>query len=64
VSKAQFALGAILVGFLIYLAMNDRLKTYAALLFGGGSAASGSGTGGTQYLIPPVPSLGFPGVTK
>jgi hypothetical protein len=31
-SKAAYAMGGILAGFVIYLAMNDRLKTYAGYL--------------------------------
>lgn len=63
-SNSQLALGAILAGFLLWLAMNDRLKVYAAMLFGGGSGSAAPAPAAPSYLIPPVPWLGFPGVTK
>jgi hypothetical protein len=31
-SNAMVALGAILAGFILYLAMNDRLKVYAGMV--------------------------------
>jgi hypothetical protein len=32
VSNAAVAVGAIVAGFVLYLAMNDRLKVYAAMM--------------------------------
>ena len=69
VSNSAFVVGALLAGFVLWLALNNRLGTYWNLLIGGGgsgtsgSGGSGSGSSSPSYIIPPVPSLGFPGVT-
>ena len=62
--QATIVGGAILAAFVLYLAMNQRFAAYYAVLMGSPTTGGTSTTPATpNYLIPPVPFLGFPGVT-
>jgi hypothetical protein len=46
-SQSQVLVGALLAGFVVYLAMNGKLAAYWKLLTGGGTAAPSTPTAGT-----------------
>lgn len=66
-NQATLIVGAILTAFIAYVAVKGRLGVYYNIVVGSagssGSSGSSGGTAAPNYIIPPVPGLGFPGVT-
>lgn len=64
ISQSGFVMGALIAGFVLWLALNQRLGTYWNILIGGAGSSAGGAAGGsgTTWIIPPMPSLGFPGM--
>ena len=62
ISQSGWVITGLIVGFVLWLAVNKKLQNYWSLLVGGGVTSAAAG-GAPSYLIPPVPAIGFPGVT-
>lgn len=61
VSQSTMVIGALVAAFICYLAINGRLAVYYNIMMGRG--AGGAAAPAPRYLIPPLPGIGFPGVT-
>jgi hypothetical protein len=57
-SQSTVMLGALLAGFVVWLAMNGKLQAYWSLLLGGGATSSSTGAA----IVPGTETTGTPGL--